>query len=66
MTEGFAGNMYKVGSLVVRCSKCEAEVTVPILAGIFPDKDNPAMFRVKTDADIADYWAHSFIHSEET
>ena len=64
MAEGFAGQMYKVGSLAVTCSLCEAEVTVPIMAGIFPDKENPAMFRIKTDADVADYWCHHWSHKE--
>jgi hypothetical protein len=60
MAEGYIGEMYKVGGLTVTCTKCEAEVTVPILAGIYRDEENSAMFRIKTDADVADYWSHSW------
>ena len=64
MTEGTTGHMYRVGSMSVTCSICEAQVTIPISAGIFPDEKNPAMFRIKTDADVADYWSHHWSHSE--
>lgn len=65
MAEGHVNKMYKVGSLSVRCSKCASDITIPIFAGIMTDKDNPAMFRLKTDADVADYWSHSWAHRED-
>jgi len=58
------GKMYHVGSLVISCPRCEAEITIPISAGIVSKEGDPSKLYVRTDSDVADYWSHSWAHKE--
>jgi hypothetical protein len=58
------GKMHHVGSLIVACPRCGTEVTIPISAGIVSKEDDPGKLYVRTDSDVADYWAHAFMHRE--
>lgn len=58
------GEMHHVGSLVIKCPRCDAEITIPITAGIVSKEGEPGKIYVRTDSDVADYWAHSFMHRE--
>ena len=56
--------MYHVGSLIIACPRCGTEITIPISAGIVSKEEDAGKLYVRTDSDVADYWAHAFMHKE--
>lgn len=58
------GELHHVGSLVIKCPRCEMEITIPIKAGLVEKESDPGKIYVRTDSDVADYWAHAFMHKE--
>lgn len=59
------GGMKQVGELVIECPRCEAEITIPIQAGIVKDPKQPGKLYVRTTSDVADYWSHAFTHLDK-
>lgn len=55
-------DMIEVGALKVSCKTCKDEILIPINAGI---RVKDGKYFVATDADVADLWAHSLLHSKE-
>lgn len=54
--------LVEVGALKVSCQICNDFITVPIKAGI---REEDGKHYVTTDADVADLWAHSFVHKDD-
>lgn len=62
--QGLKGEMHYVGALIVSCPRCGVELTIPINAGVCERETEPGKVYVRTDADVMDYWSHSFMHRE--
>lgn len=58
------GTMHHVGSLIINCPRCGTEITIPISAGVVSREEEPGKLYIRTDSDVADYWAHAFMHKE--
>jgi hypothetical protein len=58
------GEMHHVGSLIIACPRCGTEITIPIKAGVVSKPEAPGTLYIRTDSDVADYWAHAFMHKE--
>lgn len=56
--------MHQVGTLVVACPRCQAELEIPIRAGIVRNADEPGKVYVRTDSNVDAYWLHAFEHME--
>lgn len=54
-------DLYEVGSLIILCPRCDADIKIPIKAGVV--KDDGKLY-VRTTSDVADYWSHAFMHKE--
>jgi len=60
------GEMHTVGALIIACPRCGTDITIPISAGVVSKADEPGKLYIRTDSDVADYWSHSFWHTEES
>jgi hypothetical protein len=56
--------MFTVGGLSVACPRCGIDITIPISAGVVKKEEEPSNLYIRTHADVADYWAHAFMHKE--
>ncbi len=55
-------HMHRVGALAVSCPICGTAMAIDIYAGM--EKKEDGTYYVTTSSDVADLWAHSFMHKE--